>query len=93
MEASYKIAKGFNDSYLLQKVKPELAKILLPSLVGVESPYFEGFADGAKHYVIEQEIEKSDIFPGMDDDPDFDISDKDREQDIDLGKEDIDVDT
>ncbi|NET35906.1 MAG: hypothetical protein F6K19_28410 [Cyanothece sp. SIO1E1] len=92
MEASDKIAKGFNAGYLLQKFEPELAKILLPSLEGVESPFFEGFADGAKHCVIEQEIEKSDIFPGMDEDIDLDISDKDIEQDMDLGKDDFDID-
>ena len=39
--------------------------------------------------IIEKELEKSDLFPGMDEDYDLDLSDKDVDQD--LGKEDFDM--
>lgn len=92
MEASDKLTKGFNAGYLLQKFEPELAKVLLASLEGVEVPYIQGVLAGAKQMIIEKELEKSDIFPGMDEDYDLDISDKDLDQDLDMGKEDLDID-
>lgn len=92
MEASDKLTKGFNAGYLLQKFEPELAKVLLASLEGVEVPYIQGVLAGAKQMVIEKELEKSDLLPGIDEDFDLDISDKDLDQDLDLGKEDLDID-
>jgi hypothetical protein len=92
MEASDKLTKGFNAGYLLQKFEPELAKVLLPSLKGVEVPYIQGVLAGAKQMVIEKEIEKTDLYPGMDEDYDINISDKDLDQDMDLGKDDFDID-
>jgi len=90
MEPSDKITKGFNAGYLLQKHDPELAKTLLPSLEGVELPYFQGVMAGSKQFVLEQELEKEDLYPGMDDDFDIDISDKDLDQNLD--KDDFDID-
>lgn len=91
METNDPLTKGFNAGYLLQKFEPELAKTLMTSLEGVELPYFEGVMAGAKQFVIEKELDKADIFPGMDADLDLDISDKDLDQNLDLGKEDLDI--
>lgn len=85
------LTKGFNAGYLLQNFEPELAKTLMAGLQGVELPYFEGVLAGAKQFVIEKELDKADIFPGMDADLDLDISDKDLRQNLDLGKEDLDI--
>lgn len=91
METNEPLTKGFNAGYLLQKFEPGLANTLLASLEGVEMPYFEGVLAGAKQFVIEKELDKADIFPGMDADLDLDISDKDLRQNLDLGKEDLDI--
>ena len=92
METNDQLTKGFNAGYLLQKFEPELAKALMAGLEGVDVPYFEGVLAGAKQFVIEKELEKSDIFPGMDADFDLGMSDKDLDQNLDLGKEDLDID-
>lgn len=93
MEESDKLTKGFNAGYLLQKFEPELAKVLTVSLEGVEAPYIEGVLAGSKQFILEKELEKTDLYPGMDEDYDLDISDdKDLDQDIDLGGEDLDID-
>jgi len=91
METNDPLTKGFNAGYLLQKFEPELAMALLPSLEGVELPYFEGIMAGAKQFVIEKELDKADMFPGMDADFDLGLSDKDLDQNLDLGKEDLDL--
>lgn len=91
METNDSLTKGFNAGYLLQKFEPELAKMLLPSFEGVELPYFEGVMAGAKQFVIEKELDKADMFPGMDADFDLGMSDKDLDQNLDLGKEDLDL--
>lgn len=83
--------KGFNAGYLLQKFEPVLAKALMAGLEGVELPYFEGVMAGAKQFVLEKELEKSDIFPGMDADFDLGLSDKDLDKKPELGKDDLDL--
>lgn len=91
MEANDQLTKGFNAGYLLQKFEPVLAKSLMIGLEGVDVPYFEGARAGAKQFVIEKELEKSDIFPGMDADFDLGLSDKDLDKNPELGKDDLDL--
>lgn len=92
MNKEDKILEGFNDGYTIQKYEPELANSLLADLKEVDDPYMKGFLAGSKEYILEKEIEKTDLFPGMDEDYDLDISDKDLDQDLDLSNEDLDID-
>ena len=85
------MTQGFNAGYLLQKFEPELAQTLLANLAGVEEPYAQGMVAGAKEFELEKEMDKSDIFPGMDEDFDIDIS-EDLDKDVDMGKDDFDID-
>ncbi|MFM9950168.1 MAG: hypothetical protein ACKV1O_19700 [Saprospiraceae bacterium] len=85
MEPEDNMLKGFNAGYMLQKFEPELAKVLLASLDGVDIPYISGFQSGAKEYILEKELEKSDLFPGMDEEFDLDM-------DQDLSKDDPSMD-
>lgn len=47
------IVEGFNAGYLIQMHRPELAKQLVTSVVGVEMPFIEGFVAGTQEYVKE----------------------------------------
>lgn len=92
MKNDDQILEGFNDGYIIQKYEPELAQVLMANLTGVDIPYIQGFLSGAKEFILEKEFEKTDLFPGMDEDFDIGISDKDLDQDMDLGKDDFDID-
>ena len=92
MNKDDQILDGFNDGYTIQKYEPELAMRLLADLDGVDEPYMKGFVAGAKEFQLEMELEKSDLFPGMDEDYDLDISDKELDQYLDIGKDDFDID-
>ena len=60
------ILNGFNDGYIVQKYEPELAGKLIADLNNTDEPYAQGFVAGAKEYQMEKELDKSDLFPGMD---------------------------
>ena len=92
MKNDDQILEGFNDGYIIQKYEPELAQALMANLTGVDIPYIQGFLSGAKEFILEKELEKNDIFPGMDEDYDIGLSDKDLDKDIDLKGEDFDID-
>ena len=92
MNKENQLLDGFNDGYTIQKYEPELAMRLLTDLDGVDEQYLKGFVAGAKEFQLEMELEKSDLFPGMDEDYDLDISDKELDQDLDIGKDDFDID-
>jgi hypothetical protein len=83
MEKEDQMLKGFNAGYTFQKYEPELAKELMANLDGVEEDYIKGFLAGAKEYQLEKELERSDLFPGMDGDfhQGFSEKDVDKEQD------------
>lgn len=89
MKNDDQILDGFNDGYIIQKYEPELANQMITNLDGVDEPYMKGFVAGAREYQMEKELEKSHLFPGMDEDFHLDFPDKDRDrEDPDL---DIDI--
>ena len=90
-EKEQQIIQGFNDGYTIQRYEPELVTTLMANFIGVDIPYLKGFISGVKEMILEKELEKSDLFPGMDEDYDLEISDKDLDQDMDLGKDDLDI--
>ena len=73
---------GFNDGYIIQKHEPELANQMLSNLDGVDEAYLKGFVAGAKEYQLEKELEKSNLFPGIDEQYTYDIDDKDQNKEI-----------
>ena len=90
MKKDDQILEGFNDGYIIQKHEPELANQMITNLDGVDEPYMKGFVAGAKEYQMEKELDKSNLFPGMDENFHPDFSDKDK--DIDKEEPDIDMD-
>ena len=74
---------GFNDGYTIQQYEPELARQMIAELDGIEEDYVQGFLAGAKEHELEKELEKSDLFPGMDEDYKPDAPDLDQDMDID----------
>ena len=86
------IKKGFNAGYLLEKYDPELAKKIFSSLKDQDIPYAKGYIAGSKEFQIEKTLEKSDLYPGMDEDFDIDVSKKDLDKNRDRGKDDFDID-
>jgi hypothetical protein len=89
MEKEDQMLKGFNAGYTIQKYEPELAKELMANLDGVEEDYIKGFLAGAKEYQLEKELERSDLFPGMDEDFHQGFSEKDVDKERD--EPDIDI--
>lgn len=78
------ILSGFNDGYVIQKYEPKLAQQMIAELDGIEEDYVQGFLAGAKEYELEIALEKSDLFPGMDEDYNLDVPDRDLDQDMDI---------
>ena len=79
--------EGFNDGYTIQKYEPELAKQMLANLDKVKEPYIKGFFAGAKEYQMEIELDKSNLYPGVDQYFDLDThTDKEinKEDDMDI---------
>ena len=73
--------EGFNDGYIIQKHEPELANQMIANLDGVDEPYMKGFVAGAREYQMEKELDKSNLFPGMDEGFHQNYSDKDLDKD------------
>jgi hypothetical protein len=90
MKNDDQILDGFNDGYTIQKYEPELANQMIANLDGVDEPYMKGFVAGAKEYQMEKELDKSNLFPGMDEDFHQGFGDKDRDKDRE--EPDIDMD-
>jgi len=51
--------EGFNAGYLIEKHRPELAKVMTASLEGVDEPFVEGFLAGSKESQAEKTQERS----------------------------------
>lgn len=92
MKNDDQILEGFNDGYIIQKHEPELANQMITNLDGVEEPYMQGFVAGAKEYQLEKELDKSNLFPGMDEDFHQGFSDEDLDKDRDREDKDLDID-
>lgn len=90
MKNDDQILDGFNDGYIIQKHEPELANQMIANLDGVDEPYMKGFVAGAKEFQMEKELEKSGLFPGIDEGFYPDFGDEDREKD--RKEPDLDID-
>ena len=61
MEEKKRIQKGFNDAYLLQKFKPELAQKLALQTQDKNDPYSVGFADGQKQWILDEKERRKNL--------------------------------
>ncbi len=92
MKNDDQILEGFNDGYIIQKHEPELANQMMGNLDELDGPYMKGFVAGAKEYQLEKELDKSNLFPGMDEGFHQDFSNKDLDKDRDREDKDLDID-
>ncbi|MEM6628834.1 MAG: hypothetical protein AAF694_04145 [Bacteroidota bacterium] len=88
MEKEDRILEGFNAGYTIQQYEPELMQTLQKDLENSNDPYIRGFLAGAKEYRIEKEMDRSNLFPGLDEG----ISRDFQEKGIDKGAKDKGID-